>query len=164
MKELNCGQMPNTDFKYEEFEGLLASYYITFLPLKGRTGKNGKNFKTLEAILNGFAKRHLVQKPADAAAHPRKTRHAWGQPANLGTCFSAIDMLSSFWKDFGIGDDSRTVDGKEQRKLGRLIIGILHRHRVLTAEFQKVGRNALAIGIIKWNKKKRFSPLLSVIQ
>lgn len=161
MRELKSGQMPRTDFRYEEFEGLLASYYLTFLPLKGKRGRSTRDFEKLAKILNSFARRYCVQKPADAIAHPRETE-AWARPNKL-ICFSIIDMLSSFWKDFGIGDDSRTVDGKEQRKLGRLVIGILHRHRVLTAEFQKVGRNTLAIGIIKWDKKREFRSFSSLI-
>ncbi|MCR4323225.1 MAG: hypothetical protein NUV61_04025 [Candidatus Azambacteria bacterium] len=147
--------MPRTDFRYEEFEGLLASYYLTFLPLRKGGVQDAKDFIKLVRILNGFATRYCVQKPIDAIAHPRKTE-IWAVPQNIGSCFSIIDLLSSFWRDFdGDCGNPHTKNGKEQRKLGRLVISILHRHHVLTAEFQKVGRNRLVVGIIKWNNRER---------
>lgn len=91
---MNKGSMPNTDFTYEEFEGLLASYYLSLLPLHNSgDARDKQEFEAVLGILNGFAERHDVQKPEDTVAHTRPTSEKWGQPKEFGSCFTLLDMM-----------------------------------------------------------------------
>jgi hypothetical protein len=112
IKKLNTGCMPNTDFNYEEFEGLLASYYLSYVHLKESSKPvDQENFKKLEDILNRLAERHSVQLPAEAISNVRATE-TWAKPKKL-SYFSVKDMLNSFYRDFGIvgrnADDTADV-------------------------------------------------------
>ena len=101
IKHLNTGCMPNTDFQYEEFEGLIASYYLSYQHLKGSSKpKDQENFKKLTDILNRIAERHSVQIPEEAVNNVRATED-WGKPKKL-SYFSVKDMLNSFYRDFGV--------------------------------------------------------------
>mgnify|MGYP001596823356 CR=1 FL=1 len=111
-KELNSGCMPNTDFQYEEFEGLLACYYLSYLHLKESSKtKDQENFKKLSEILNRIAERHSVQLPEEAVKNIR-TPYDWAKPKKL-SYFSVKDMLNSFYRDFGVvprnADDTADV-------------------------------------------------------
>lgn len=112
-KKLNSGCMPNTDFKYEEFEGLLASYYLSYLYLKESSKpKDQENFKKLLEILNRIAERHLLQLPEDAVKNIR-THHDRARPEKM-SYFSVKDMLNSFYRDFGVvqrnADDAADIN------------------------------------------------------
>lgn len=111
-KKLNSGCMPNTDFQYEEFEALLACYYLSYLYLKESSKtKDQENFKKLLEILNRIAKRHSVQLPEEAVKNVR-TPHSWAKPKKMSR-FSVKDMLNSFYRDFGVvphnADDTADV-------------------------------------------------------
>ncbi len=81
---MKSGTMPRTDFTYEEFENLLASFYLTLLPLRDRNNTEDKaDFETAVAILNGFAERHDLHKPEGAAKDPRSTKFDWGSAEGL---------------------------------------------------------------------------------
>lgn len=156
---MNKGCMPRTDFTYEEFEGLLASFYLSLLPMRSSARKrDAKEFKSVVSVLNGFAKRYGVQKPKDAIAHPRPTEHKWGRAQKLEANMM-LDALSSFWRDFGIGADPKSFDGQERYRLGRLLLGILHRHGALKAKFDIKRGKRVAVGIESWNREKEFSLL-----
>lgn len=144
---IKSGHMPNTDFYYEEFEGMLASYYMTLLCLKDREGEDGQVFQTALEVLNGFAERHFVRFPADAAKQSRPTKESWGQPKAFDSCFTLYDMMGSFWRDFGVGADPKTEDGIERFRLGRCLIMLLHRHGAIEAKFQEHEGAQVPVGI-----------------
>ncbi|OGN04764.1 MAG: hypothetical protein A2831_01840 [Candidatus Yanofskybacteria bacterium RIFCSPHIGHO2_01_FULL_44_17] len=157
---MNKGSMPNTDFTYEGFEGLLASFYLSLLPLHDSGDVLDKqDFETALGILNGFAKRHKVQKPQNAVAHTRPTSEEWGQPKKFDSCFTLLDMMGSFWRDFGVGTDPKKLDGQERNKLGRLLIGLLDRHGVLKAKFDTLDGQQVAVGVESWTKDREFQSL-----
>lgn len=146
-REIKSGCMPSTDFRYEEFEGLLASFFLTLLCLKDRSGEDGEAFQQAVEILNGFAERHNVRLPEEAAKEPRATQEAWGQPSAFSSCFTLLDMMSSFWRDFGVGADPKTHDGMERFRLGRLLLILLDRHKAITAKFQEYEGKQVPIGV-----------------
>jgi hypothetical protein len=151
--------MPRTDFRYEEFEGLLGSYYLTLLPLRNSQDlEDQKDFETALSILNGFAERHDIQKPEDAVAHPRETEQEWGKPKAFASCFSTIDMLSSFWRDFGVVDSSNTVENEEYRKFGCLLLRVFDRRKIIQAKFETNNGVSEAVGIKSWDSNKQFAP------
>lgn len=49
---LRRGRMPSTDFRYEEFEGLLGSFFLTLKPLRT---VDPAAFEEILVILLGFA-------------------------------------------------------------------------------------------------------------
>ena len=161
---MNSGQMPDTDFTYEEFEGLLASFYLTLLPLKDSQNKDDEaDFEIAERILNGFADRLKIQKPEKAILSPRETKAVWGQPSTFKSSFVLVDMLGSFWRDFGVGATPNTKDCKERLKFARLILQILHKRQILVAEFERLNSGELApIGISAWIPEKKLKPLFPV--
>lgn len=100
--EFKSGTMPDTDFTYEDFEGFLASYYLTYQHFiaSGDEVKN-KSFEKLAEILKRFAKRHGVQMPEDAILTMR-AKEDWGKPKKLGSYFSVKDSFNAFRTDFGL--------------------------------------------------------------
>lgn len=160
---LNTGVMPDTDFRYEEFEGLLGSYYLSLLPLKEGGEPDQADFEAVVGILNGFAERHGVQLPEKAAVQPRPTIEPWGQPEVFGSCFTVVDMMGSFWRDFGVGMKNDSVDGQERLKLGRLVLGVLERHRAIEAVHEEIDGKQVAIGV-KTQTPKFESSLSAVLQ
>lgn len=156
---MNVGCMPRTDFTYEEFEGLLASYYLSLMPLRDSGDPIDKeDFEAAVTILDGFAERYDVQKPAEAVAHPRKTTEPWGQPKVFETCFTLLDMMSSFWRDFGVGADPKELDGQERHQLGRLLLSILHRRKIIRAKFSFINDKLVAVSLESWAPGKQFQP------
>ena len=100
MPEFRTGCMPNTDFRYEEFEGLLASYALTLKPLKTtEKPEDLKDYNRAMEILNEFAQRYGIQPPEQAIKNPR-TDKEWAKP-DVFSNFSMLDMMGSFWRDFG---------------------------------------------------------------
>ncbi|MDD5463564.1 MAG: hypothetical protein PHP62_00250 [Candidatus Moranbacteria bacterium] len=161
-RDIKSGCMPNTDFRYEEFEGLLASYYLTLLCLKDMDGDDGKTFIEALEILNGFAERNNVRFPEEAAKEPRPTQEVWGQPRAFDTCFTLLDMMGSFWRDFGIGADPKTLDGIERFRLGRCVLNLLHRHDVITARFDEHEGQQIVTGVLE-QKPSMFDKLEAVL-
>jgi len=166
MKErpLNSGEMPRTDFRYEELEGLLGSYYLTMLPLREGTEQDRADFEAMTGILNGFAERHQVQKPEEAVAQPRPTKEEWGQPSAINSCFSVVDLMGSFWRDFGVGAEPETVDRQERLKLGRLVLGVLHRYGVIKADFEEIDSIQTPVRILSEDRTKFHQPLQEILK
>lgn len=116
----STGYMPHTDFRYEEFEGLLGSYYLTYrhLEVSGNSEKVAA-FEKLEAILKSFAVRYTIQTPLDAAKNPR-AKNDWGKPKIFRSYFSAKDCLGSFYRDFGVHQNSKE-DAADVKALCELV-------------------------------------------
>ena len=56
---MNTGQMPTTDFRYEELVGLLASYHLTLQPLKeSLSSEDNDAYDKLMKVLDDLAARH----------------------------------------------------------------------------------------------------------
>ncbi len=165
MKErpLNSGEMPRTDFHYEEFEGLLSNYYLGLLPLKEGEPQDRSDFESITGILNGFAERHGVQTPEEAVAHPRLLPGETEQFDVIDSCFSIIDSMRSFRSDFGVGMETGTVDLQERFKLGRLILGIMHRHGVIQAEFEEIDGAPTPVRVLSEDKEKIYKPLQEIL-
>lgn len=163
-RQLNSGEMPHTDFHYEEFEGLLGSYYLTMRPLRNGPRQDQTDFGIITGILNGFARRHGVRMPKEAVVRPRPTKEEWGQPAIINSCFSIVDLMGSFWRDFGVGGQPGTVDEEERRRLGRLMLGVLHRYGVIEAGFEEINGKQTPVRILREDREKFFRPLQEVIK
>jgi hypothetical protein len=96
------GEMPHTDFQYEEFEGFLASYYLTYLHLNESTdGDATAKFKAMYDTLVRFAERHKVQVPQEAIKNVR-AKEEWGKPSKLTSYFMVKDSFNAFRTDFGL--------------------------------------------------------------
>lgn len=126
------GEMPNTDFKYEEFEGFLASYYLSLLPLKDGDEQDKADFQSVVNALTALAQSQGVQTPEIASTQPRPTTEPWGQPEAYPTPSMLLDSFRAFYSDFGVGMEPQTPDGEQRIKLGQVILGVLDRHGVIT--------------------------------
>lgn len=133
--EYNIGQMPNTEFRYEEFEGLLGSFHLSLLPLRNsKKAKDRDDYATAMNVLNGFAKRYKVQKPEDVVIAPR-TEYIWAKPRPFNSNETILEMTDSFWKDFGVGMDIDSEDGLARYALGRTILRVFDRYSVANVEY-----------------------------
>lgn len=93
------GRMPNTDFRYEELEGLLACYYLTYQSMKTMPEVN--LFNDMVDILTSLAKYHNIQPPAEAAENPRATEE-WAKPKKFKSFWSIKDSFRAYVSDFGL--------------------------------------------------------------
>lgn len=113
------GDMPYTDFQYEEFEGFLACYYLTYLHFnKSDNGNKIVKFKDLCDILTLFAKRHHVQIPPDAIKNVR-AKEEWGKPHKFKSYVSVKNSFHAFRTDFGLSKNKE--DQPDIRALWELI-------------------------------------------
>lgn len=99
MEKFNIGCMPNTDFRYEEFEGLLASAYLT---VKAKYGVNAQRFKEAQVLIGKLTEYYKLQTPEDAIKNPRSPED-WAQPKELSLLFK---ISYSALRDFGIRPDT----------------------------------------------------------
>lgn len=107
----NTGCMPNTDFRYEEFEGLLGSFYLTLRPFsESKVAGNKDDFVIALKSLNELAERYGIQKPEDAVKSPRSTQHEWGKSHAFGSMSMTLDAFRSFYSDFGVGTVANSPD------------------------------------------------------
>jgi hypothetical protein len=161
--EYRTGHMPHTDLGYEEFEGLLGSYYLSVLPLKNsKNPEDKKDYETILQILNGFSERYNIQSPEDAVKNPR-SKEDWGNP-EVFPSFSMMDSFHSFTADFGVGNEPYTIDREDKIKLGRTILGIFERYRIAEILFQEDNGEKIPIGIKKLDIKKGFQNLADIIK
>ena len=162
MPEYKTGCMPNTDFRYEEFEGLLGSFQMSLLPLRGsRRPEDQRDYQRAMEILNGFAQRYEVQSPEDAARNPR-AREAWGNASVLSN-WSMLDMMGSFWQDFGVGAEPRTQDQQERYALGRLILGVYARHGIARVGYETIEGQKVPVKVEDWDMNKSKKTLADVL-
>jgi hypothetical protein len=161
---MKSGAMPNTDFLYEEFENLLASFYLTLLPIKtSRRDEDKKDFELVLDILNGFAERHDLRKPEAAASSPRETQCGWGQPVVFASCRSLRDMTGSFTHSFGIGIKGDTEDGVGRCTLARIILGVLDRNNVIIAGFEMIDGKKTATKVLSTNVVRDAMAIIEVV-
>ena len=99
MDQFNTGCMPNTDFRYEEFEGLLASAYLT---AEAKYGVDSQRFAKAQALIGNLVEHYKLQSPKEAIANPR-SREDWAQPKKLTPSFR---ISYSAYRDFGIRTDT----------------------------------------------------------
>lgn len=156
------GCMPRTDFRYEELEGLLGSFYLTLLPLQKGGAADKQDFEEAAAILNALATRHGILSPKMAVRTPR-AEEKWGQPDTFESCFTLMDMMGSFGRDFSIGQQVNTEDNTNVRRLWELVVGILHRHEVVEAEFEEVNGKVKATKVRSKDNNKLHQPLTAFV-
>ena len=157
------GRMPNTDFRYEEFEGLLGGVYLSLRPLATSSSEADRHdYARAKEILDDFAKRYEVQLPEDAAANHRAPEE-WGN-ARTYTLTSLLGCLSSFWRDFGIAGDPKTFDGQRHTELGRLILQLYERHGIVQLAYGEYQGKRVPTHIVAWNDQpSRYTQTLTDI-
>jgi len=138
------GMMPQGGDTYESFERLLARFFLSLRPLRFEE-EDEDDIKEALNILDGFAARHQVRPPEEAAREP----HLEGTVA-FDSCTQLFDALESFWRTFGIGIDPMSEDNAEWRRLKQIITRILCRHRIV--EF-----------ITVWDQEKSRLPLKDIV-
>jgi len=162
MPEYNTGCMPNTDFRYEEFEGLLGSFHLSLSPLKDSARpEDQRDYQRAMKILNGFAQRYGVQSPEEATRNPR-ARESWGNASAMSN-FSTLDMMGSFWRDFVVGADPKTEDGQERYELGRLILGVYDRHGIASVGYEAIEGQQVPVKLEDWDREKSSKTLADVL-
>lgn len=149
------GPMPRCSLTYEALENHLASYVLSLGLLKRHGGRMRREYDTALRILNGFAERYGLYRPTYAARKPRPTKQPWAQPEVYPCGFSLVDSLSSFWRDFGIGNDPMTADGAARVKLARCILRILASYQVIEPKKQ----GGKIVGIKSWSRPLEHLPL-----
>ena len=103
--QLNTGCMPSTDFRYEEFETFLASFYLTFLHLKdSKYEKSREMFRIINDELNRLAILQKVQIPEDTLENIR-TKDERFQPRKFKDFWSVKDSFRAFVSDFRLVDE-----------------------------------------------------------
>lgn len=75
-----------------------------------------------------------------------------------------LDMMGSFWVDFGVGYDPKTEDGQERLRLGRLLLGLLHRYGAIEAEFQLIDDKKSAVKVKSLNISTFHGPFAKVLR
>lgn len=156
------GQMPNTDFRYEEFEGLLASYLLSLAPLTATGGAQDLlDYNKAVVILRGFAKKYGVQSPELTIANPR-SQEKWGRPSVLAVC-QMMDCMSSFYRDFGIGGKPRTKDYCKRNELGRLLLSIFSRHGIAKVKFRHKDSKLASVTLKEWASKEMSDKTLNQV-
>lgn len=94
--ELASGRMPDTDLGYEQLEGLLASYYLTYQHLKV---DNSHEFERLSKVLSSFSGRYSLQPPDEAIANVR-AKKIKDRPHRFISYSSARNHLHLLGRDF----------------------------------------------------------------
>jgi hypothetical protein len=162
MSEYNTGCMPRTDFRYEEFEGLLGSFHLSLLPLKdSEKPEDQRDYQKAMEVLNGFAQRYGVQSPEEAVNNPR-ARESWGN-ASVMTNWSTLDMMGSFWRDFGVGAEPGTEDQKERYELGRTILRVFDRYGIAQVGYEEHQGERLPVKVENWDREKSSKTLVDVL-
>ena len=138
-RALKTGCIPGTDFRYEELEGLLGSFYLTLSPLgKSASPEDREGFCRATEILDGIARQQEVQPVADAVRNPR-AREEWARPLPFPSNWSTLDMFGSFAVDFGILEQHRA----EISELRGIVLDVFERHGIAEANrSESVGRLA----------------------
>ncbi len=137
------GQDGNTNANhctFEMFEAYLASYYLTLLPLRvSKDGEDRNSFNEAVKLLDGFAERYDVQKPAVAIGSPRVEK-----PRDMPNAFTSnYQLMSELWEfraTYWVGYHPG-VDLDEFMKLWMIVAQSLDRHKVISLR-QMEGRGA----------------------
>jgi len=162
MSEYNTGCMPRTNFGYEEFEGLLGSFYLSLLPLKDSAKpEDQRAYQKAMEVLTGFAQRYGVQSPKEAVKNPR-ARKSWGN-ASVMTNRSTLNMMGSFGKDFGVGAEPGTKDQKELYKLRRTILRVFDRYGIAQVSYEEHQWERLPVKVDNWDMEKSRETLVDVL-
>lgn len=163
-KELNSGHMPDTDFRYEEFEGLLGSYYLSLLPLQEGDEKDKGHFQQAVDALNGLARSQRVQLPAIALANPRPTEAEWGHAKAFSSPTMLLDSFRSFYSDFGVGTKPRTRDFVLRLTLAQTVLRVLERRGAIEAQYDMVnGEKTVPNGVKEYDRELSFKPLSEIL-
>lgn len=163
-RKLNTGTMPDTDFRFEEFEGFLGSYYLALKPLNDGSKEDQADFHTATEALNQLAKSQGVQLPEASTKKPRPTLAEWGQPQAFKTPSALLDSFRSFFSDFGVGTKPNTPEFEQRLKLGRTVLSVLDRHGAIKAKFEETEGNKYPVGVQSQNFEIIFNPLQEVLK
>ncbi len=136
MVELNTGQIPDNDRRYEDLEVMLGRFYVSLLPLKDGDARDQAHFNTAVSCLNGIARSRGIQLPEEAIVQPRTTLEEAGATAAFSSASSLIESLDSLYHEFGIGMQPRTPEFVQKFQLATTISSVLVRHGVIRAEFE----------------------------
>ena len=161
MPEYRLGEMPRTDFRYEEFEGLLGSFQLSLRPLQRRRLEDRAAYDRVMEILGGFAERYGVQSQWLATINQR-AQASWGNASVIST-WSTLDMMGSFWRDFGVGADPQTRDGQERYELGRLILGVYDRHGIARVGYEEIDGRQVPVKVEDWDREKSRKTLAEIL-
>lgn len=144
----NQGQMPNSKGTYEDFEGLIGSYYKSLLPLK-ESGhpEDVTDFEAIERLLGRICERNGVQTPEYCVKSPR-TEKEWANPREM-SCDALFTGMNAF-ASFGL-----VYNQDEERDLYTLhqtLALIFSRHGVANIEFrERLDGTLQAVKIHGWN-------------
>ncbi len=162
MIEYKTGLMPHTDFSYEEFEGLLGSFHLSLLPLKeSKKPEDQRDYQKAMQVLNSFAQRYGVQSPEDAVKNPR-ARESWGNASVLSN-WSLLDMMGSFWRDFGVGAEPKTLDQQERFELERTVLRVYDRYGIAQIGYEEHQGERIPVKVNDWDKVKSSRNLVDVV-
>ena len=162
MPGYNTGCMPRTDFRYEEFEGLLGSFYLSLLPLRNSPNtEDHRDYHKAMGVLTGFAQRYRIQSPEDAVQNPR-ARESWGN-AHVMTNWSTLDRISSFWRDFQVGEEPRTEDHKELYELARTILRVIDRYGIAQVGYEEYQGERVPVKAEDWDMDKSGKTLHDIL-
>jgi hypothetical protein len=130
------GNFPRTGSTYVELENFLAGIYLALAPFKDSKGEEHAYYEEAMTLLDGFAERHGIRKPAEAAAAPRPTKWPWGQPRTYGSTVMLVDSLHLFSLDFRIGDDPESADSRALAQFARCLLRLLQRRNALRIRWE----------------------------
>lgn len=109
VQALNSGKIPKTNGTYENLEGLLLSYYLTYQYLKD---SDPAKYKRLILNLNAIAKNYRVLPPEESETNYRTFDSKW-KPRVFESHTEALDMVTpSFYGTFKIESSSPESEPK----------------------------------------------------
>lgn len=160
MADLNSGDMPNSDGRYEDFEGLIGSYYKSLLPLKESAfTEDGVDFEKIERALKRICERHKIQSPEYCLKCPR-TQEEWANPKDLTT--EGLMKSQIAFVHFGLNKE--TGDHQDLYIIGQTIALILTRHNVADIEYrERLDGSVEATKVHKWNRPLNYKTLKDII-
>jgi hypothetical protein len=141
--KFNTGEMPNTHFMYEEFEGFLGNCYLSLSPLRDGDKQDKADFQIANQALNNLAKSQNVQMPEVAVMQPRKR---WIQPKTYETPLALLNSFDAFWSKFHIGEERDTLDNERRATLTQTVLRILDRHGAITAYSANIEGKQVVVG------------------
>lgn len=163
MKSYNSGCMPTTDFRYEEFEGLLGSFHLSLLPLRDSARpEDQRDYQKAMEVLNGFSQRYGVQSPEDTVKNPRG-RGSLAE-ASVMNNQRMLGRKWTLWRDFNIGADPATEDYEEIMKLNRIILSIFGRYNIAQINYKEYQGEKIPVKLEEWNEDQSRKTLAEILE
>lgn len=158
-REIRSGTMNNSGFTYEDFEGLLGHYELSLRLIdRSHIPEDREDLRLIRTLLNGIAERNHVRTLRDIIEFPRQTQDPDLSPGIFSSCQTMMEITQrSFTNDFGLGRSVEHPDYLAVNQIGQILLGIMHRHRIIEANFdRRADGTPVAVNILRIVDSNRY--------